>query len=667
MNMRKAFSIIFLFVSIMCHAQTGTWRAYMAYHDVTEIEKAGSTVYVLASQNLYSYNQNDQSLQTFDKVNTLSDSQIAHIKWCQAAKRLLIVYTNYNIDLLADNGTVTNIAAYYNKPMTADKTVNSIHIDGHFAYLSTSFGIMKINMADASISDTYNLGFNVNYSYLDGGYLYAASQQQGLYRASTASNLLDPNNWGRVGEYTPRTTTLDPELLAMVSSLQPGGPKYDYFHDMKIIDGTLYTCGGFFASGLSYYRPGTVQVFNGSDWQIYQDNIRTITGYNYDNVNSIAIDPTIPHHVYASGKCGLYEFNNGQLTAYYNRDNSPLQGAVDGNKELPNDYVLVHAVIFDQQGDLWVFNSQARTNSILRLSKDHEWTTYSLPDLMGSTYSMANMVLPFFDTNGNIWFTNNHYGDRALIFFDGDNTTKYNHFVNQDGTKVTVNYARCAAQDKQGNIWLCTDVGPLMLQHEDIGNTQAPFQQIKVPRNDGTNYADYLLANVDVSFVAIDAGNRKWFGTNEHGVYLISDDNLTQLAHFTAENSPLLSNHIESIAINEQTGEVFFGTEKGLCSYMSGITQTNDEMNKDNVYAYPNPVRPDYTGLISVVGLSYNAEVKITTVSGRLVAEGRSNGGTFTWDGCDQSGKRVASGVYMVNTSTAEGKKGTVCKIAVVR
>ena len=260
--------------------------------------------------------------------------------------------------------------------------------------------------------------------------------------------------------------------------------------------------------------------------------------------------------------------------------------------------------------------------------------------------------------------------DPALYRYDinNDEVKVFMSFVNQDGRSLNIEEGvRCAAEDVNGNIWIGTSVGPLLLEKTQFDEPNPVFTQVKVPRNDGTNYADYLLDNVDITCLAIDAGNRKWFGTKQNGVYLISDDNLTQLAHFTAENSPLLSNHIESIAINEQTGEVFFGTEKGLCSYMSGITQTNDEMNKDNVYAYPNPVRPDYTGLISVVGLSYNAEVKITTASGRLVAEGRSNGGTFTWDGCDQSGKRVASGVYMVNTSTAEGKKGTVCKIAVVR
>ena len=90
-------------------------------------------------------------------------------------------------------------------------------------------------------------------------------------------------------------------------------------------------------------------------------------------------------------------------------------------------------------------------------------------------------------------------------------------------------------------------------------------------------------------------------------------------------------------------------------------------MTKDNVYAYPNPVTPDYTGLINIVGLSYDADVKITTSNGIVVAEGRSNGGSFTWDGTDKNGKHVASGIYMVVTATNDGKKGTVCKIAVIR
>jgi hypothetical protein len=226
---------------------------------------------------------------------------------------------------------------------------------------------------------------------------------------------------------------------------------------------------------------------------------------------------------------------------------------------------------------------------------------------------------------------------------------------------------RCVAEDLDNNIWIGTNVGPMVLESSQISNGTEVFTQVKVPRNDGTNYADYLLSGVDISCIAIDGGNRKWFGTKSNGVYLISSDNLSQIHHFTSSNSSLLSDVVEAIAINGTTGEVFIGTDKGLCSYMSDATTPSEEMKKDEVYAYPNPVKPDYTGLITVVGLSYNADVKITTSNGILVAEGQSNGGTFTWDGCDKKGKRVASGVYMVMTATSDGSKGTVCKIAIVR
>ena len=111
---------------------------------------------------------------------------------------------------------------------------------------------------------------------------------------------------------------------------------------------------------------------------------------------------------------------------------------------------------------------------------------------------------------------------------------------------------------------------------------------------------------------------------------------MTQVYNFTKENSKLISSSIYSAAIDHKTGRVYFLTDQGLCSYLSDATQPVTEMSKDNLYAYPNPVTPDYTGLITVVGLSYNADVKIVASNGVLIAEGRSNGGSFTWDGKDR-------------------------------
>ena len=672
--MKKVFLLLLtICLSVTTAHAIGQWKCYLAYYDVTEIEKAANTFYVLASNNLYSYNQNDQSIQTFDKTNGLNDTQISHIKWCQAAKRLVIVYSNHNIDLLDNSGNTYNISSYYSKSMTEDKTVNSIDIDGKFAYLSTAFGLLNLNVADANISNTYNLGFNVAYSYVENGYLYAASPKEGLYRASLTSNMLDKSNWSRVGDYQKRANVVDADLMSLVSTLNPGGPKYDNFGSIQYLNNRLYTCNG------NWSQSSGIQIFDleNKEWVNYQnEGIKETTGVSYPGAYCLTVDPDDANHIFSGNRNGIYEFLNGKFIKYYDKKDSPIE-PFDGKSI---EYQLVSGITYDKNGDLWILNSQAPTASLIKMSNG-EFTQHNHQELMKlnddatpnyKNKSNGNLTNMWFDSKGYLWFVNNHGWYPAFYRYNTatDELLTFKDFVNQDGTTFTIGGdggVRCVAEDLNGNIWAATSAGPLLLEKSQIESSNPVYTQVKIPRNDGTNYADYLLNGTDLSCMAIDGGNRKWFGSNENGVYLISADNMEQISHFTTENSPLLSNTILSIAINPNTGEVFFGTEKGLCSYMSDATKSNENMTKDNVYAYPNPVKPDYTGVITVVGLSYNAEVKITTTNGRLVAEGRSNGGIFTWDGCDQSGKRVASGIYMVNASTEDGKKGTVCKIAIVR
>ncbi len=142
---------------------------------------------------------------------------------------------------------------------------------------------------------------------------------------------------------------------------------------------------------------------------------------------------------------------------------------------------------------------------------------------------------------------------------------------------------------------------------------------------------------------------------------------MQQIEHFTAENSPLLSNNIEALVINNANGLVFIATDKGLCSYSSAVVETAETLVGDDIYAYPNPVRPDYDGLVTIVGLTYNAQVTITTAAGNLVKKGAATGGSFSWDCTDQQGRRVASGVYPVLIATEDGSSSVACKIAVVR
>lgn len=644
-------------------AAIGDWKAYMAYSEVQEIEQAGNLIFVQASNNLYVYNQNDQSIQTFSKMDYLSDCGIQHIAYNKAAKRLLIFYSNANMDLMnISNHEVQNLSDYYSASTTGNKAVNDIYMYGKYAYMSNGFGIIKVNMADGEISDTYNLGFNVNWCEIKDNHIYAYSKTNGQYRALLTSNLLDKNNWSKVGGYVAKKQEDKSALKQTVSTLQPGGPKYNNFYCMRFVNNSLYTCGGLWGHLVDAGRPGTIQVLDKDNWTIYDDSIAAKTGIKYVDVNSVDVDPLDPNHVFAGAKSGLYEFQNGKFIKHYNSENSLITSFNNTSK----NYQLITSVKFDTDGNLWMLNSQSPSNqSLIEYTKDGKWVSHHKPEL----YNLGSLECLMQDSRGLLWFVNNHHELPSIYCYQAstDQLNIYSSFVNEDGTTLTPNYVRYVTEDKNHDMWIGTNIGPLLLYKKDITSDTPIFTQVKVPRNDGTNYADYLLSGVDISCIAIDGSNRKWFGTNGNGIYVISNDCLTQIYHFTTNNSNLLSNNIEAIAINEQTGEVFAGTDKGLCSYMSDASSPNNEMTKDNVWAYPNPVKPTYAGRITITGLSFDSDVKIVTANGILVNQGRSNGGIYTWDGKDQNGKKVASGVYMVETATSDGNKGTVCKIAIIK
>ena len=593
----KWFIPFYFFIALPLYAQVGTWKNYLAYHEVQNICEATHYLFVLASNDLYQYNQNDKSITTYDRINGLSDTYITHIAWNPTAKRLIAIYKNTNIDLIDTSGKIINISAIYNKTMTEDKTVNKIIIDGIYAWLDCPFGYVKINM-------------------------------------------------------------------------QKGGPEVNHFFEMKFVNNQLLTTAGEYTSYIEKVYPGCIQVLKDGEWQIYQDDISTITDFDYIDIDCIDVDPKDQTHVYAGGRTGLYEFKDGKLVKFYNEDNSPLVSAYSRGTYLRN-YIIVKGIKFDAAGNLWVINNHSNKSSLFKLTPDHEWHDLDDESLYDSNsgLSMQGMRQMIIDSRGLLWWVNDHWDSSSVICYDmnSEEAIVYKSFSNQDGTTIIPTTVKSIAEDRDGNIWIGTGVGPFYIDKKEIGNPTITLQQVKVPRNDGTSYADYLLSGVTITSICVDPGNRKWFGTTDNGAYLISADNLTQIHHFKTDNSKLLSNIINDIKINQKSGEVFFATENGLCSYMSDATETSETMTDDNVYAYPNPVTPDYTGLITIVGLSYDADVKITASNGAVIAEGRSNGGMFTWDGCDKSGNRVASGIYFVITATSDGRSGTCCKIAVIK
>jgi len=648
-------------------AQVGTWRNYLSYHEPQQAEDAGDYLFVLASNALYQYNRNDQSITTYDKTNGMSDIYITNIAWNNKVKRLIAVYENSNIDIISTTGDIVNIPDFYSKSMTEDKTVNSVYIYDKFAYLSTGFGIVKVNMENVEISETYYLGFNVNYSYIEGSSIYAASQSQGIYSASLSANLLDKANWQYSKPYVEKTKTIDAETLALINTLSPGGPKYNYFNYIYFKNNRLYTSGGGWTIGTEYNYPGCIQVLKENEWEIYQDDFSIPYDVIYKDATSLAIDPSNPEHVYAgNAHSGLIEFLNGKYVNNYNYDNSLICSVYNGN---PN-YMRIDGTVFDNNGNLWMLNNSSK-NSLIEYSSEKEWSAHNFDCLYredNTNVSLGIMRRSIIDSNGLIWFVNNHNIHPSLFCYDPSTDTMqdFNAFYNQDGTTFFVSAVKYVTYDKDGYIWIGTNCGPFLLNNSQKTDPTAGYTQVKIPRNDGTNLADYLLSGIEITCIAVDGANRKWFGTEDNGIFVLNSTNDKQIYHFTTENSELLSNGINDIAINNLNGEVYFATSKGLCSYMSDASEASDNMTSDNIYAYPNPVEPSFTGYVTIMGLTYNADVKIVASNGAIINNGKSTGGSYQWNCCDKNGERVASGVYMVVTAKEDGSKGTVCKIAIV-
>ena len=664
---RQLFYILTLLVTTVANAAIGDWKIYLSYSDPQQIERVGELLFVRASNSLYLYNKADQSIQTFDKVTGLNDVNIINIGWNTAAKKLLIVYDNSNIDLMDLQGNVSNISDLYNKIMTEDKTINSITMNGHYAYLATNFGGVKLDLNKVEISESYMLGLQVSKIGVDNDNIYARTAQNKTYKASLSSNLIDKSNWAQVTSW-PQTifstdNTAYEENIDLVKTLQPGGPKYNYFGYMKIHENKLYTCNG----GMwDTRKPASIQVLDidKDEWTVFKnEGIGEKYGIRYMDILTLDIDPRDPRHVMAGSQSGLFEFYDGELVNHYNHRNSPITFVI-GNEGLVN-YEMITSVIYDEKGVLYTANSHTKI-PIVFLGTDNNW---NMLDKSINIEHTENPKFMGFDSDNRMWLYSDYWNHTAVYSYDlsTDKLTEYSNFVNEDGAIIS-NVERCysLAEDHEGNIWVGLNQGLFVLTEEYKKDPTKGFYQVKVPRNDGTNYADYLLSGLNITAIAIDNANRKWIGTDGSGVYLISADNMVEEKHFTASNSPLLSDNVQSITIDERTGIVYIGTESGLCSYHSEATQANEEMDSDNVWAYPNPVTPEYKGMINITGLSINSDVKITSSNGTLVAQGRSTGGSFQWDGNDLRGKRVASGVYMVNTATNDGKKGTVCKVVIV-
>ena len=452
--------------------------------------------------------------------------------------------------------------------------------------------------------------------------------------------------------------------------LKPDGPASNIIWNMDIRNGILRMVhGGLDGSWNNRIYGAEVSVLTNKGWDIINKNTIPDLGSAIDFVN-IKSDPFNSEHFFvASYNYGLYEFNNLELVKRYDESNSPLINIIPGS-----EFYRVYGLVFDDDGNLWLTNNGVSL-PVHVLQQDESWYSfaYNLIDGSGSDKkgSLGEMIVT---KNNNKWMVVPRTNGGIFVFnengtFDNSADDSYRMLsVNNDieGEEFAIAVA-CIAEDNDGSIWVGTNNGlGIYSSPEDVfDNTTFLPSRIKLPReNDEDDAADYLLDSEVVKAIAVDGGNRKWIGTGSSGLFLVSPDGLTTIHHFTKENSPMPSNSISSISIDPESGEVYIGTGAGLVSFGGDATEGNNDFS--NVKAFPNPVRGGFTGLVTISGLVEETVIKITDISGNLVFETTSNGGSVSWDRKNMHGEYVGTGVYMIFCATKDGEQSTITKLLVI-
>ena len=352
----------------------------------------------------------------------------------------------------------------------------------------------------------------------------------------------------------------------------------------------------------------------------------------------------------------------------FNQSNSslvPLFGSV---------YLILNSA-FDDQGNFYVYNG--RVNETLnKLSENGQWTSYNYQALIDPATSNLGFSSMVFDNNGTIFSGSSHYGVIACVPNSSNNPTIVNISEEEEGMPSP--NIRTLALDRNGQLWIGMDKGIRVVYNTQSFLENPEVDNIVVLDN---GEASELLFQQFVTDIEVDGSNNKWIATLDTGLYYFSSDGQQTIYHFTKDNSPLPSNDVLDVALDEENGIVYIATEKGLLSFKSEASKPKTTL--EDAFVFPNPVRPTFDMVsekIKIRDISENVNIKITDIEGNLVAEAESNtngrfkgynleidGGTALWNGKNLAGDVVASGVYLVMLNDLDTLETKVLKLMVVR
>ena len=760
--MRFCGTIFSLFLAFLLQAQQllppiGEWREHLPYKSAVDVAAGDGMIFCATPYSLFTVDVAENSIQRYSRITGLSETGISAIHYDAANKKLVIAYSNSNIDILSGNN-IKNLPDIKRDNIIGNKTVYNIFSAGKDYYLSTGLGVIVLNGAKNEVKDTWFIGnggnqVRVNGFTSDGSYYYAATDE-GLKRVPVGtSNPADYTQWQTVSGTNGLGAGICKNVLTVQNKVVAekadslfiqNGTTWQLFYtdgwpvvsssvsENKILvcerqlngnsrvvilnaDGTVqriisntgavsfprkavlynnvpwvadqFAClSRIDASSYEQYKlnspegisSGEMLVHNGTfygaagsvndawNYQYNGDGVFVFKDGNWNNINRYryaAIDSLLDYITVVVDKRdetvwagsyggGLLHIKQGATFEIFKQN---YLSATVGD---PASY-RVAGLAFDGENNLWISNYGAEQP--LRVRKnDGSWKIFSVP--FGLTGNALSQII--IDDNNYKWIVSPK--GNGLICFDHnssiDNTgdDHWRRYTSGAGNgNLPNNNVLCVAKDKSGFIWVGTADGVGVIQcPESVFSAQACDAVWPVVSNG--NFAGYLFKGQQVRSIAVDGADRKWIAT-KNGVFLVSADGEKVIYQFTEDNSPLLSNDVRQVTIDGKTGEVYFATLKGICSFRS--TATEGAETNEEVLVFPNPVPSGYAGTIAIRGLVNNANVKITELDGRLVYQTRALGGQAVWDGRNYKGQKIASGVYLVLVSDDNKKERTAAKI----
>lgn len=646
---------------------------------VSSVCESGGKIFILKDDKVYCIDKDSQinKLERFTLTEGISGSKFSAI--LPYKDRSILVYGDGKLALYsfnADNNTFTRLKSYdgggekFATPVMLSDGSFNVASDKHLWTIGGEEGDMSSLVAIPEPIQGNRYSFNRG---IDN--LWALDKNGlGLYSLAASGELSVKKD-----KYLPETMSV--KCVANITPSEDG--ERLYFSNLgpsvyrlssagegentpqqtcRMVDGKFYDIAPYPIEAKSYMG----QYWQGKKYKWLMSPTRLVE------------DPDDPDTYFiGTNTDGLYRITNGEESGRFDYNNSPLTPIWSKSSR-------VFEVGIDRGGNLWMVSQRftkdadiplvmvlpaSKRNADTSTIKPEDWIIIPVdnnergirePRILFCKKSNMIFVgmtgLLAIDTRG----TFNDLSDDIVVHHDG--------FTDQDGKSFSYANILSLEEDLDGRIWVGTDAGVFEITNPSSAtNPSMIINHLKVPLNDGTNTAEYLLPSERIYGISTDNANRKWIATRSSGLFLVSQRGDKILQNFTSENSVLPDNMVHDVYSDPRDNRVWIGTSQGLVSYSSDASPVRDDFS--DIYAYPNPVRPDYTGLISIVGLMDNTLVKITDAAGMLISQVKAEGGMARWDGCNLRGERVRSGVYYVFASSSDGESsssGAVTKILVV-